>query len=847
MLLGIDKTCCRVDDILITGQDDKEHMSNVKQVVDRLEQAGFRCRLDKSKFMEPKVIYLGHEVSAQGIKPVTSKVETLNKAGYPESRDQMIAFLGAVQYYARYLPNLSTVIEPLNKLRSTQVKWNFGKAERLAFDELKKMLTSEKVLAFYDPKVPLKIDCDASSVGLGGVISHKYPNGEERPIEFVSRTLSDAERRYSQLDREALAIVWCLKKFHKYVYAVPFELVTDNKPLQYILHQSKGIPEMVVSRVQRWALILANYNYTISYRPTGKHANADLCSRFPLPNRESAVTHPDSVVCGSVNECSVCVNSVYDVFVGEDKPLLNSVLISKLSRTDPVIAKVLLYTLEGWPERPIFAQKTAKSGESASGEQRERPKSAKNRAISGESASSEQRERPKSAKNRAISGESASGEQRERPVNVQNMTSLGEASNLRPYYEKRGELSVDSGCLMWGGRVVVPVKMRADVLDLLHNTHMGSSAMKNMARRYVWWPGMDHDIEMVSKTCKSCQLNQPLPTKTLPHPWDVPEHPWHRIHIDFAGPFGGVMWLVVVCSYSKWLEVVNMKSNTTAANLIVKLREIFSCFGLPRILVSDNGVQLSRSSEFTSFLQKNGVRFVPIPTYHPSSNGQAESMVGKFKQAMRKMAAEPGDINSKLSNWLFQYRNTPHSATGQEPAVLMFGRRPRTALSLINPCTNNETKHEKKVAKQREEVMMGKSRSFGVGDEVYYRDVNHKQWIEGVVQSLEGSKIVLIAAGGSLVRKHIDHVVGRSSRESSQLTQPAQPNVVDYDQNSKLKVEQPLIASEPEHSPSLSDSSLGQTSNTKAEIEHLNPPGTVARPKRSLIAPDRLNYDKLGG
>ena len=187
--------------------------------------------------MQKSVIYLGHVVSAQGIRPVQSKVETLVKAMYPENREQLIAFLGAVQYYSRYLPNMSTVIEPLNHLRSAKVEWVFGKEQKEAYEELKKMLASDKVLTFYDPDLPLKVDCDASSVGLGGVLSHIFPNGEERPIEFISRTLTATERRYSQIDREALSIVWSLKKFHKYVYApVPPTAVTVAAPSHRLSH-----------------------------------------------------------------------------------------------------------------------------------------------------------------------------------------------------------------------------------------------------------------------------------------------------------------------------------------------------------------------------------------------------------------------------------------------------------------------------------------------------------------------------------------------------------------------------------------------------------------------------------
>jgi hypothetical protein len=162
------------------------------------------------------------------------------------------------------------------------VEWQFGKEEQDAFDGLKKALTSSAVVVPYDPSLPVKIDTDASPVGIGAVLSHVYPDGTEKPIEMASRSLSKAERNYAQIEKEALSLVWGIKKFHKYVFARSFTLVTDHKPLLFILKEDKSIPEMATSRIVRWAITLSAYQYKIQYRPTEKHANADVCSRFPL-------------------------------------------------------------------------------------------------------------------------------------------------------------------------------------------------------------------------------------------------------------------------------------------------------------------------------------------------------------------------------------------------------------------------------------------------------------------------------------------------------------------------------------------------------------------------------------
>ena len=115
-------------------------MKRLEEVIHRLEKAGFRCRADKCKFMEPSITYLGHEISKRGIKPLSSKVATILEAKYPENQQELVSFLGAAQYYSRYIPKMSSIIEPLNKLRAGSTPWRFGKPEKQAFDTLKEHL-----------------------------------------------------------------------------------------------------------------------------------------------------------------------------------------------------------------------------------------------------------------------------------------------------------------------------------------------------------------------------------------------------------------------------------------------------------------------------------------------------------------------------------------------------------------------------------------------------------------------------------------------------------------------------------------------------------------------------------
>jgi hypothetical protein len=176
---------------------------------------------------------------------------------------------------------------------------------------------------------------------------------------------------------------------------------------------------------------------------------------------------------------------------------------------------------------------------------------------------------------------------------------------LAPYYARRDELTVSQGCLMWGIRVVIPTKLCSQVLDQIHEGHLGVVKMKSFARSPVWWPGIDKDRESLAKKCGGCQQNRNMSPGAPLIPWDWPSQPWERIHVDFAGPFLRSMFIIVVDAMSKWPEVIQM-SKTTSTHTIEVLRTIFARNGIPSRIVTDNGPQFT-SSEFQQFMELNGI------------------------------------------------------------------------------------------------------------------------------------------------------------------------------------------------------------------------------------------------
>ena len=176
------------------------------------------------------------------------------------------------------MANLASLLDPLNQLLQHNVKWKWTEQCTSAFEQAKKELVSAKVLAYYDPDLPMKMAADASAYGVGAVISHVYPNEHKHPNAFASRTLTKSERNYAQLEKEVLALILGVKHFHQYLYARSFTLVTDHRPLTTILSPHKGIPSLAAARLQRWAIILSAYKYDIEFKCTQLHGNADALS-----------------------------------------------------------------------------------------------------------------------------------------------------------------------------------------------------------------------------------------------------------------------------------------------------------------------------------------------------------------------------------------------------------------------------------------------------------------------------------------------------------------------------------------------------------------------------------------
>ncbi|XP_055355965.1 uncharacterized protein K02A2.6-like [Paramacrobiotus metropolitanus] len=350
--------------------------------------------------------------------------------------------------------------------------------------------------------------------------------------------------------------------------------------------------------------------------------------------------------------------------------------------------------------------------------------------------------------------------------------------HLRPYKRLEHELVVVNDCICWGSRTVIPTKHRQEILDYLHAAHMGAGKMKGEARGYCWWPHMDADIERISKECRICSERAKETAKVPLSQWEIPDAPWKRLHMDFAGPFHGTMLLLIVDAMSKWPEVVQMK-HATSDGVLEALRNLFSRYGACTEMVTDNGTQFT-SQEFADFCAEHGIRHLRTPPGHPQSNGQAERYVQTFKDGITKLMADRKSLSAALREFLFRYRSAPHATTGKSPAELFLGRKLRSQLDLLVPVMLTTTESNRRRYQQNFDKRT-KAKHFQAGDYVMVRDYRPSRtvdWQRGQLVKREGSRIWIVLVNETELRRHENQMRPRQWLHPDERAIPAAPNAL---------------------------------------------------------------------
>ena len=338
ILIGLKGVVVLMDDVLVNGKDQEEHDARLEAVLQRLKSAGVTLNREKCEFSKSKIVFLGHLIDAEGIHPDPEKTAAIAQMKPPSNVPELRRFLGMVNQLGKFSRNLAELTQPLRDLLSKKNTWIWSEAQDQAFSRVKVELTKPTILAPYCPQAATKIAADASSYGLGAVLLQNF-DGARKPISYASRSMTDTERRYAQIEKEALATTWACEKFANYILGMKFEVETDHKPLVPLLGE-KNL-DSLPPRILRFRLRLARFHCTIKHIPGKLMYTADTLSRAPIS--DTGDTEPEE---GAEALIEMCISQL---------PANSSKLEEYRSSqaSDPVCSQVRSYCTDGWPNKNL--------------------------------------------------------------------------------------------------------------------------------------------------------------------------------------------------------------------------------------------------------------------------------------------------------------------------------------------------------------------------------------------------------------------------------------------------------------------------------------------------------------
>lgn len=315
------------DDLIIATKTEQEHDVALQAVIERARKFNIKFNISKLQYKQPQVQFLGLMISADGVKPAPKHIRAIQEMPRPSDKAAVLRFLGLVKFLARFLPNVSQLTASLRQLTHKDIPFEWNQDHEGEFQTLKSLIAAQPVLAYFDVNKSVVVQTDASKDGLGAVLLQ-----DNSPVAFASRALTSAEVKYSQIEKELLAIVFAMERFHEFVYGRPTLVHSDHRPLESILQKDL---DKVSARLQRLRLRLLKYNASVKYVPGSKVVVADALSRAFLIDEQPDLTYQ-----------SVIVHAAKSLAVSVEK----AEWIAKETEADPVLSAVRqMHESDSWP------------------------------------------------------------------------------------------------------------------------------------------------------------------------------------------------------------------------------------------------------------------------------------------------------------------------------------------------------------------------------------------------------------------------------------------------------------------------------------------------------------------
>ena len=668
MLAGLRDSVCigYLDDILVYGKSFEEQVQNLVRVLKRLQSKGVKLRADKCVFLKEEVRYLGRLISANGYRPDPKDTEALERFRQPPKNvGELRTLLGFFGYYRSYIRNFAQKFKPLYnflkvknvapdatpKRRSpssakhkqlssgTSIVWN--EECQAVVEETIDYLKSPHFLVYPNYELPFILHCDASEKGLGAVLYQKQ-DGKDRVVSFASRTLTDPECNYHLHSGklEFLALKWAVtQRFEDYLcYGPPFTVFTDNNPLTYVMSTAK-----LNATGLRWVGELANFQFSLKYKPGKKHTDADALSRVS-----------SATLAEMERDCTELLDpeSVSSIMAISGKPQSDCPLFVDVNVLE---FKAECQSVETFSKEDV---RLAQLDDSVIGPVYEVVAAGNRRHVDTKTWS------------------------RKSKVLLKQFPLMSIENGLLVRRTPRGKLK----------QLVLPEKFHHLVFVELHEKmgHLGPDRVEGLCRRRYYWPYMRKDIDhYVQRKCRCIVSKRPNVLEAAPLVPIESTYPFELVcvdFIDFKTKSQGYRYaLLVTDHFTKFSQAYATKSKSSKAAATELFNKFIPQFGLPHRIHSDQGPEFT-SGLFKELHRLGGIEMSNTTPYHPMGNGLVERLNRSLKQMLQSLP-EPHKKKWKehLPSLMFAYNSTTHSTTGYSPFFLMFGRESKLPIDCILP------------------------------------------------------------------------------------------------------------------------------------------------------------------
>ena len=632
---GLDMTKCLVylDDIIVFGKTIDEHNKNLTRIFERFRQVNLKLNPGKCKFFKTELLYLGHLISAEGVKPDPAKTEAVKKWPTPQNADEVKRFVAFANYYRKHIKDFAKICSPLNYLTRKEVKFEWNAQCEEAFEKLKHTFLNPPILDYpnFNESITFHLHTDASGYAIGAVLS----NNNGKPIAYASKTLNKAELNYPTIEKELLALVWAIRHFRPYLYGRKFVVHTDHRPLVYLF--SLTDPS---SRLTKFRLALEEYLFDIFYIPGKDNLIADALSRIPISDLKELVM---TVTTRSKSMVEQKNNKPVDM-KGTDQPKMSNMEYKKL-QIDPDIKEIKVTPEIIWiPPTDTLLHL------------------------------------------RGIMEKVVEYLKKQENTNIVIEKTESSRNLIKTMKELKREIKGMPEIIILGEnkREITDDKMKYIIINDHHLLptagHAGIQRTIKTIRKRYFWKNLNKDVTQYIKKCTLCQKYKKITGPKVPLTITTTANSaFEKIYLDLVGPllksFDNNQYILTTqCELTKFITATPIPNKSTEVVAKAFVENVILNYGIPKEIATDRGTEFM-SQVFSEVCKLLKINKLNSTAYHHETIGALENshkMLGNYLRIFTT------DKLFEWSSWVkyyqFAYNNTVHSETNRTPFELVYGK-----------------------------------------------------------------------------------------------------------------------------------------------------------------------------